>query len=681
VSAERVSRVATRLRRLGAGALALLGTVPLVRVLERPEAGLAGAATADQSAAYASFLWAGTAALIALGLVVALAVPVERIEGMLLRAGQRLARVPAVRFAVVLALFAFAGAAVFSHAVLGAQPNLIDAMSQLVHARFIAAGQLSGPGAEHGAFWHMQQALFTEHGWVSQYPPGHAILLAAGIRLGAVWAVGPLMLACTAFFATLIAQRLFPERPALARLGAVFAALSPFLLAHAGAYMSHASAAAFATMAIWFALRAHDAPWSAAAMGAAAGALFTVRPLTGLAVGAVAAAALLTSSQPGNRRNAVIALAAAAPFLLGIALWNVHFFGSPFRFGYDVALGPSGGLGFGVDPWGNAYGPMQAVAYLSAELSALSLFLLETPLPLVLLIALALASAPRLSRGERILGAWALVPLAASIGYWHHGLFMGPRMLADVAPAWSLLAAWAGVTLVSRTPRAVGAVRISPRGVLAAAFAAALICAPALAAVRLGSYGAGTPALAVEAARAPAGSLVFVHGGWPSRIAMRLAAHGMSLDSVETALRRNDTCRVHAYTEARIAGGQRARLDFERRAGRAAVLQRVALSPGNEVNVEAGATIEPRCRNEAWSDRFGVIEVAPILWTGDLPGFEHGRAMFVRDLGPAANVRLIAAHPGRVPMMLHLSTPDGAPRLAPYEEAMRALWTAAEAMP
>jgi hypothetical protein len=32
-------------------------------------------------------------------------------------------------------------------------------------------------------------------------------------------------------------------------------------------------------------------------------------------------------------------------------------------------------------------------------------------------------------------------------------------------------------------------------------------------------------------------------------------------------------------------------------------------------------------------------------------------------------------------MMLHLSTPDGAPRLAPYEEAMRALWTAAEAMP
>ena len=45
----------------------------------------------------------------------------------------------------------------------------------------------------------------------------------------------------------------------------------------------------------------------------------------------------------------------AAPFVAALALYNAHFFGSPLRWGYEAALGPAAGPGFGVDPWGNAY--------------------------------------------------------------------------------------------------------------------------------------------------------------------------------------------------------------------------------------------------------------------------------------------------------------------------------------
>jgi len=532
---------------------------------------------------------------------------------------------------------------------------------------------VAGPGADLGAFVHLQQSLFTEHGWVSQYPPGFAALLAAGFRVGMAGLVGPLLMAATAFFTMLAADRLLPARRAEARIGAGLVAFSPLLIAQAGATMNHAAAAAFGAAAVWAALRAQvDGRRWAVFAGAAVGALYATRPLTALAIGVIVAALIVA------RPARLVWLAAgAAPFVLAMAVWNAHFFGAPDTWGYAAALGPAAGPGFGIDPWGNAYGIVQALAYTSAELTALSVFLFETPVPLVALIGLGLVFAPRMAPGECVVLAWALLPLAAHFFYWHHGLFMGPRMLADAAPAWSLLAILCVVSLVRRVPAALGA--WSPR-VFAAAWTVAAVLAGVLwlGPARLSSYRL-PPSAALQAAGGVEGpALVFVHGGWTSRVAMRLAAGGMRLDSVETALRQNPTCAVEQWVTARERGETPgAALDFTPRA--TSLPPAVEISPGNRMRTRPGERMAPVCAREIAADARGVIEAAALFWRGDLPGMDGRGIVFVRDLGPARNARLRARFADHRPWFLLQRDPAAAPSLVPYEEGEGLLWPSPEA--
>src|SRR5690606_20497710 len=97
-------------------------------------------------------------------------------------------------------------------------------------------------------------------------------------------------------------------------------------------------------------------------------------------------------------RRVAGAAAAATPFMAALLLYNRWAFGSPFRFGYTTAEGPGHGLGFHVDPWGNPYGLQEAIGYTAADLQGLSLELLQSPVPVLILVALYLLLAPRISR-------------------------------------------------------------------------------------------------------------------------------------------------------------------------------------------------------------------------------------------------------------------------------------------
>jgi len=664
--------------------IGVLCTVPLWRLLDDPRTGLAGAATASMSSGYAGIEWSGLAILAIPALLAARALHPRTLERPILAVARLLERPATLLFAATAALIAFAASAAFGHFVLAGQPNLVDAMSQLLHARFLAAGSPAGPGNEFGEFWIPQQSLFTANGWVSQYPPGHVALLALGMKVGLVWAVGPAMLAVTAFFTTLAAERLLPGRRAIARLGALMVAVSPFLIAHAGAYMSHTTAAAFGTIAVWSATRfaMGGAGWGLAA-GAALGAMFATRPLSALTLAAVITVWLTIPADrhaPRAARTGVVRglaiVGGAIPFGLLVAAYNLHFFGSATTFGYGAALGPAGGLGFGLDPWGNAYSGMQAMAYTSAELSALSLFLLETPVPLVVFIAAWLAMTPRLEPGERLIAGWALAPLAAQLLYWHHGLFMGPRMLNEAAPAWCLLAAIAVPWLVSRLPDRVPRLGpYSPRSFGATMAGCACVAALALAPLRLSSYTQRPTAPAAGLSASPP-ALVFVHGGWTSRLWAKLAASGMRLDSIESALRQNPTCAVQMWADAGPSGGRVPTLSFERRA--TDLPQAVEISAGNRIRVVSGEKLTGECARQAGADRFGTIDVTPLLWLGSVPGAGTGGVVFARDMGPAANARLIEASPGRTPWLLGQRSEDAPPELIVYTEAMRVLWGAPE---
>jgi hypothetical protein len=664
------------LLRIVAAAIAVLGVAPLWRLLPQRPTGLAGAATAQAAAVYSSLMWNGLLLALIPGLLAALLLRPEMLESMLQGVARPLARVSARTYAITMALLATLLSAFVASFIMAGKPTLIDSFAQLMQARYLAAGQLAGPSSSLQQFWHLPQTIVTPNGWVSQYPPGYAALLAIGLRLHIVGLVGPIMLGVAVLFTTLIAEEVFSNR-ALARGAALLAALSPFMLAQAGAYMSHVPAAAFSAGALYFVLRCARGGWaSALAAGVCLGVLFTIRPLTAVVGGVVAAAYLLLDRRTLGERAVRVGtvLAGALPFLIVIACYNAHFFGSATRFGYDAALGPNGALGWGVDPWGNSYRALDAVAYTSAELTALSVYLLETPVPLVLLVGWYFATSKTLSSAVRLLFWWVSALVIAYLFYWHHGLFMGPRMLADMGPLWVLLVVLSAAGLIAQVPdTAVVAGRYSVRA-FALGSATMLLLAGMLVLTPMRLFSYTTPSDVQALLRAPQTSrpaLVFVHGGWTARIAMRLAARGMRLDSIESALRQNSTCAVHHYA---LAYGRDAasatQLDFTPRATN--LPANVELSPGNRIRVKPGEQIVGSCAAEMASDTAGVIDVSPYVWQGDLPGLRAAGALFVRDMGPAENAQLIARYQDREPLML--IEKNGTVQLIDYANGMRARW-------
>jgi hypothetical protein len=354
-----------------------------------------------------------------------------------------------------------------------------------------------------------------------------------------------------------------------------------------------------------------------------------------------------------------------------------------------------------VDPWGNPYGPLEALGYTSADLQGLSLDLLQSPLPAVVLIAVFLLLSP-LGRAASFLAAWALLPVAANALYWHHDLFMGPRLLYEALPAWCLLLAVSAIGLVRALP-AEGARFWVSRSGLAGTFVLAVIASAVYAGPRkLATYAneGARSGMTISAPAVERASLVFVHGGWLDRVAARLAASGMRVDSIRAALAHNPTCRLELYLDqveqaraASSASSLRAagsgapapdstsviemgpealipRLSFESSPG--STLREDRMPSGSVIRSTEGEELLPACVREARSDFEGVVGLPPLLWQGDLPGLGDTGALFVRDFGPERNSRLIARFPDRE--FRALVSRAGAIRLMPYPEAMDTLW-------
>jgi hypothetical protein len=674
--------------RLAGAALILLVVFPAYRLLDSPDAGpfvRDAIASADLSR---TMLFLGTLILSVVGVLATRIVEPATVASGFARLGSRLAAIPTVWFAGGLALLSAFLTLAFSLVVLHGKPNLIDAMVQLLHARFLAAGQLAGPVDRFSEFWLIQNSLVTPHGWVSQYPPGYVVLLAAGLRLGVVQAVGPFLAGLTVFFTALAAERLLRDDVVPARLGAVMLALSPFVIGLAAAYMNHIAAAAFTSAAVYFAVRGRDSdnPWWSVFAGLAVGGVFSIRPLSAFVAALLVAAVWLTwTSDRWQKvllrviRYSAFALIGIAPVLVALGAYNQHFFGNPFRFGYLAAQGPLVLPGFHWNPVGEFYGPLQALAFTSSDLVALSLYLLESPIPAVVVVGLFLLFARRLSPGEYVIALWALLPVVANAFYWHHGVFMGPRMLNEAAPAWALLTAIAGVGLVRLIPgkRLVG--NYSPRAAIAITLALGwCVGIVYLGPQRLASYGGGwMESSRLEVPRASRPLLVFVHGAWSGRIAARLTASGLRVDSLETVLRQNTTCDAQRFADwyakdpaHRAAERPSTDLNFVRHDKPPFVL----IANGDKIRAYPGVPMSRACLREVASDTLGIVDVGPLLWQSDLFGLAGVGTMVARDMGPEANASLMQRFPERLPIIIYRSEKEGEPRLAPYVEGMSALW-------
>jgi hypothetical protein len=681
---------ATGRRALGAVLLALL-LLPWYRLVGGEALGPAAEQTLRLGGPYLFALWVGCALTAAAAVVLGWLVPAR--AGAALWGGLERALVAprSVVFALGVGLAATAISAAVSAVVLLRRPILLDGVSQLLQARYFGAGMSAGPRLEDSAFWQFQFMVVTDSGWASQYPPGFPALLALAGSLIPLWLVGPLLLGGAVSLISLIAERLFPEDRLTARLGASLTALSSFLAFHAAGYMNHALALALVAAAMLATLRAAEGSlrWSLLA-GVSVGVLFSTRPYTAVVLGFVAT--LVAWTVPRKRdevggdfgrdlgglravRHLGLAALGAAPSVLATLLYNRRVFGALTRFGYVAGEGPGHALGFHADPWGNPYGPRAALGYTAADLQGLSLDILQSPIPVGVVVALYLLLVPRLTRGAAVACAWALLPVAAQTLYWHHDLFMGPRLLYESAPGWSLLfaaavvAAWRGAP--ERSPSKLAVRRAGVAATFALGLAVALFyAAPA----KLRSYRgiAERSGMAVTPPTVSGPSLVFVHGAWEDRLAARLAASGMRVDSIRLALRHSSSCRVELFLEGRERPASGGFPDLAFGSGAGAPPRTLTMPSGSVIRSYENEVLDPRCEREAASDFEGALGLPPLLWQGDLPGLGTDGAMFVRDLGPERNARLTGRFPERTPRLL-LSR-RGEVQLVSYAEGMRELW-------
>lgn len=669
------------LRRLAGLALLAGAYVPVHRLLTADRAGPAGIATRDAAESAWTLRLSGSLIVLAFAWVCTRMVPESERSGERLNDVFRRVAAPAPgRFAVATGLLVTAVTAFVAIGLRGGEPTSVDELTQLLHAQALAAGLTSIPLQGVEAAWIVQNGMVGPEGWVSIYPPLHTAFLALGLLLGVPWLVGPVATGIATACTTWTAERLLG--PAVGRLSGLLLIASPFWIQLGATYLSHTTAVAGLALLALALVRARDGGegWYVVA-GIAAGIAVSARPWTGLAVGSGIGLSLLwrppgsasARPLPPIRSLAWLALG-GLPFALLLLTWNQSLFGHPFRLGYAAAFGPAHGLGLHVDPWGNSYGLVEALAYTGADLVQMGVRLFESPLPALTVIGLGLLLPG--PRGPGIFGVWAAAALVANALYWHHGIHFGPRMLYEAVPAFVVLFASQVVRVFASGGRRRGLAGWA-RWAAGVAIVAGVALVPSTLFSLRGVEPAPVPDPPTDTA-AGSGAIVFVHGSWASRISARLAATGMRRDSIETALRRNDVCAVDRYARARENAAGSAPdvaalppLDFTPRAGSPTSLETRLLSAGNPVRVDPAVPPDAGCLREAQADRLGILELELLAWR--LPPLGSADVVVARDLGPAGNLRVLE-RTARTPWVFLDRGAEGGPLLLGYSEGMELLW-------
>lgn len=675
------SHVLTWARRGAALCIVVLSALPLHRLLTQDRTGPWGAQAIEHAeSGWSVTLWGSLVVVLvaALGAVLTrrsrLGGAASRVDDFVAFIRNRLEAPPAPVFALGVGTVAAVLALALTFGVQKLLLTNVDEMTALIHARYLAAGHLAGSLPGPAEAWLIPNMLVVDSGWVSQYPPGHLLVLAAFVFAGARWLMGPLLFAAMVGLSAASFDRLLPpERRAVGRAAALLLAVSPFALLLASGALSHLTAGAAGALALYAALRASTggpSRWTFVA-GAAVGLMVLARPWTGVVLGPTLTLGLWWRRGGFALVSRSLApwIAGGIPFALVLFAYDTALFGGPLTLGYEVLYGPAHRLGFHLDPWSFPYGARESIGYSASDLLQFGAALLDTPVSITLVAGLYLLLVRRLEPAVGVIAAWAVLPVFGNALYWFHQ----PRMLFESAPAWILLAVLGVSALYNRPERGV-----SNAAVFGVA-ATLMIGAAGLAPIDFGKQGWSPETLSriTLPAGSAQGALVFVHASWNERTAALLQASGMRNDSIQAVLRRNDACALYQYAIERNNGSDPAdwpAIDLEQTSSRPATLASVR-APGDAVLLQqSGAVWTEACARQVLADRFGSVALAPLLWQGDLPELERGHPLFVRDYGPERNATVLEEFPSR-PALVFAYGPNGdAPRLRSYDEGMRLLW-------
>lgn len=346
-----------------------------------------------------------------------------------------------------------------------ALPHIYDASAYLFGARTLAEGRLWAPApapaiAQNfpGPFMVIQQGR-----WFNQYEPGTSLTLALGVKLGVPWLVEPALGTLALLGLGLIARRLYDRR--VATLAVLLGAMSPFYSYLAASYLSHTVALFYLVWGWWALLRwleradRRGAGWYLPL----AGLLWLLAILsrdTSVIFAAVAAGGSLwlgwRDGWPALRADLWRHWLAPALALLGIAAlglivslgYNAALTGSPFVSPRTLFFpGDHYGFGLGVGFYGQH---TLAAGFITVDelMTSLAIDLFGWPFYLTLAFLLVPFLARRAVAADRVLLLGAAAMTFAFIGFYYHGIYLGPRYLYEALPFFLILTARGLVTLV-----------------------------------------------------------------------------------------------------------------------------------------------------------------------------------------------------------------------------------------
>ncbi|MEO7455298.1 MAG: hypothetical protein ABIY52_03500 [Gemmatimonadaceae bacterium] len=553
---------------------------------------------------------------------------IERVSGAILG-------MPAPLFLLVTGAFAFVACAAIAVYCFGRQPHNADEVAQLFHANILLSGRLSLPPDANPEFFGMDNMI--ERGrWYSQFPIGWPMVLALGTLFRVAWLVNPLLLALTVVPLYAFARTAYDE--ATARGAAMLLALAPFALFMSASFMNHTpvaflAAVAMASLAAWTTTNdPRRVTRSAAAIGFALGAAFTMRPLDALVVAGVIGLAQLATLRTERAKASSLAVQVVAGLIPVAVLFYVNWktTGAPMRLGYEVLYGNAHSLGFHVDPYGTTHTPLRALTFASKYLLQLNTLLFEWPLPAIGIVIAGLFALRRPSRWDLLLVALVCSQALAYALYWHDGNFRGPRFLFTAVPAFIILVARAPLVVAARTHGSARrtALLVVPACVLIAWLAYGMSDSVA---GRVRMYRRTAPVLRVSpdsVARAAHldNALVFVNEGQESRNQHALWALGLSRGNTARLMVSASPCAVRTSIEKEQS------LAPAREAGRLDRLVRGALAFDQQ---QSPGGFPVTCAEDLLRDAEGTAFYGPFFPRNgiDRDGRMSGKVVYVLDLG------------------------------------------------
>ena len=339
----------------------------------------------------------------------------------------------------VLALWLL-GAGLLTTLVYHQRPHILDAVSYMFQAGLFARGALWLDAPSLVQDFRGPFEVVTDGRWFSQYPPGAPAVYALGQLVGLGWLVGPIACAALIGATAWSAGALFGPPTGLVVL--LLGALSPFVLFQSGSFLSHPIAGGMLGGALasfvagerssrrrWFVL-----------CGALLGGGFLARE----AASALFALPLVGRLAWTRRwRDLATLIVAGLPFALLYLLYNAALTGSPWTLPRSL-FDPTDRFGFGD---GIGFHTRHTLAAGLANADELLTLLQFDALGWPPLFTFGLLGLPFLLGRAR---AWDWLALGgllafvvAYVGYFYHGVALGPRYYFESMP-WLLLLAGRG---------------------------------------------------------------------------------------------------------------------------------------------------------------------------------------------------------------------------------------------